>query len=73
MRRLLLAVLLTLVAAAPGTAASFTLDEAQRREAIAVGTASTGDDEFGREWQVTGPDGARVTVLTPFHRLALAA
>jgi hypothetical protein len=70
-----LVVTLAVVAAAAGdaTAASFTLDDAARREAIHVGERSTLAEGFDREWRVTGGDGTGLAVMTPFHRLAVAA
>ena len=52
-------------------AASFSLTDAEQAAAIALGQSVEGD-ELGREWKVSGRDG-EVTVMTPFHRLALAA
>jgi len=54
-------------------AASLTLDERQREEAIRVGQRSVTSEAFGEEWQVTNGAGETVTVITPFHRIALAA
>ena len=73
MTRALLGAVLVVAAVAPAGAASFTLSPAQQRAALAAGAASVTDEEFGREWRAGGADGALVTVLTPFHRLALAA
>jgi hypothetical protein len=53
-------------------AASFTLDEADRRAAVQVGERSTTSEDFDREWRVSGA-GGEVSVLTPFHRLVVAA
>ena len=64
--------LLGVALAAVGHAASFTLGDAEQKAAIAMGEQSAASEEFGREWTVTGRDG-EVTVVTPFHRLALAA
>lgn len=65
---------LSLGAAAPLRAASFTLTPAERAEAIRVGARSTVSEEFGAGWKVGGErPGQSLTVMTPFHRLALAA
>ena len=58
-------------AAAAG--ASLALSEGQRLEAIRVGEHSVTADAFGAEWSVAGAHGERAVVLTPFHRLAIAA
>jgi hypothetical protein len=53
-------------------AASFALGDADKRAAIQAGERSTTLDGFDREWRVSnGADSA--TVLTPFHRLVVAA
>jgi hypothetical protein len=59
--------------AGPAVGASFVLTEEQRREAIAFGQRSITRDTLGTEWQVENAAGETVTVITPFHRLALAA
>lgn len=58
---------------APLSAASFFLTPEEARDAIRVGQQSVVSEEFGKEWQVANPNGESLTVLTPFHRLALAA
>jgi hypothetical protein len=70
-----LLVIVAVVSAAGGDAlaASFTLDDAARREAVRTGERSTLAEGFDREWQVTGEGGTSATVLTPFHRLVVAA
>ncbi len=58
----------------PLDAASFALATAERDEAIRVGRRSIVTDNFGAEWRVEGDrPGQSLTVMTPFHRLALAA
>lgn len=69
----LLAAALGLTAARPADAALFVLTERDRSEAIRVGKRSVLSEEFGGEWMVAGVGGQRVVVMTPFHRLALAA
>ena len=67
--------LLVLLLAGPRTvtAASFTLEPEQRTDALRVGAQSTTLDSFDAEWRVAGSSGNSVTVITPFHRLVLAA
>ena len=72
MIRALVVFVATLIAVGEAAGASFVLSEADRRAAIRVGEGSTTSEDFDREWRVTG-DGGEVTVLTPFHRLAVAA
>lgn len=65
-----LALGLTTVGGADG--ASFSLTEAEQAAAIAFGAESVESEDLGGEWTVSGSHG-EVTVMTPFHRLALAA
>jgi hypothetical protein len=65
---------LILMFAPPIRAASFALTPAERDSAITVGRRSTVDADFGGEWRVKGEaPGQSLVVMTPFHRLALAA
>jgi hypothetical protein len=57
----------------PVVAASFTLTERQAQDAIEVGERSITQDTVGTEWRVRHGTGPVVTVMTPFHRLAVAA
>lgn len=58
----------------PSLAASFTLEPQQRSDALRVGAQSvTRDAAFDSEWRVANPSGDSLTVITPFHRLVLAA
>jgi hypothetical protein len=58
----------------PLNAASFTLTAREREEAVQLGKRSVISGEFGGEWKVSGEGaGQSLTVMTPFHRLALAA
>jgi hypothetical protein len=57
----------------PAAAASFTLGERERQDAIAAGRRSVVSEEFGGEWQARNASGETLSVMTPFHRLALAA
>lgn len=55
-------------------AASLPLTPEQRAAAVGMGKRSIVSDQFGAEWSVRGNDaGETVLVMTPFHRLALAA
>jgi hypothetical protein len=71
-RALVLIVAAALVVAGEAAAASFTLTDAEKRAAMQVGGRSTTVDDFDREWRVSA-EGGDVMVLTPFHRLAVAA
>ncbi|HUG38197.1 MAG TPA: hypothetical protein VML54_14665 [Candidatus Limnocylindrales bacterium] len=64
--------MLGLVGIGGAAGASFSLTEAEQAAAIAFGAESVDSEDLGREWKVTGNQG-EVTVMTPFHRLALAA
>ena len=59
--------------AAPAPAASFTLTPSERAEALRVGRRSVTVETFDAEWRVANASGDSVTVITPFHRLVLAA
>jgi hypothetical protein len=61
-----------LLVAGQASAATFTLGESDQRAAIRLGERSTTAEAFDREWRVS-QGGESVTVLTPFHRLAVAA
>jgi hypothetical protein len=70
------AALLVLAAAAwsaPAGGASLMLGERERQEALRVGQRSITSETFDQEWRVVSGSGESVTVITPFHRLALAA
>lgn len=69
------AVGLLAVALSPGVvgAATLALTESQQQEAIEAGERSVTVDAFDAEWRVTGAAGETATVMTPFHRLAVAA
>jgi hypothetical protein len=62
-----------LVAATPGGAMSVVLTDRDREQAIRAGKKSIVAEEFGGEWRVKDAAGQTLTVMTPFHRLALAA
>lgn len=76
MNRRLLGALLTLAvttASVPAGGATLVLGERERQEALQVGQRSVTSETFGQEWRVVSGSGESVTVITPFHRLALAA
>jgi hypothetical protein len=55
-------------------AASLTLTDGDVGRALAVGQRSVASDAaFDAEWRVTNAAGESVTVMTPFHRLVIAA
>jgi hypothetical protein len=68
-----LSLVLFLWPAAAAPAATLTLGERDQETAIAAGRQSIFAADFGAEWQVTNSAGDTLTVMTPFHRLALAA
>ena len=58
----------------PVGAVSFSLTPAERDDAIRAGRRSVVSSDFGAEWRVAGDSpGQSLVVMTPFHRLALAA
>jgi hypothetical protein len=69
----MLAAGLSLTCGAPLDAALFTLTPQDRDEAVRTGQRSVNSESWGGEWQVDGGAGQRVTVMTAFHRVALAA
>lgn len=62
-----------LLSGGPLLGASLSLTPAETQEAIRAGRQSIFSAEFGKEWQIASASGEILTVLTPFHRLALAA
>ena len=54
-------------------AATLALTESQQQEAIQTGERSVTADAFDAEWRVAGAAGETAVVMTPFHRLAVAA
>jgi len=54
-------------------AASLALGDKDREEALRTGQRSVTSETFGSEWRVVNGGGESVSVMTPFHRLALAA
>ena len=74
MSRALTALVLLALLATGGeaAAASFSLSDADKRAAVRTGERAVTTEAFDREWRVTN-GGETVTVLTPFHRLTVAA
>lgn len=68
-----LLVLLLLAAPLPAAGVALTLGDGERREALKVGERSVTSDTFDLEWRVIGGTGDSLLVMSPFHRLALAA
>jgi hypothetical protein len=66
---------LALLLAVPSIAGavSFSLEPQQRNDALRVGAESITRDSFDSEWRVANQSGDNLTVITPFHRLVLAA
>lgn len=69
----MLAAGLVLAGSAPLDAALFTLTPRDRDDAVRTGRRSVTTEDWAGEWRVNGDAGRLVTVMTPFHRLALAA
>ena len=60
--------------ATPAAGAFLTLTAPQQAEALRVGQRSvTTESPFDTEWRVENASGERVTVITPFYRLAVAS
>lgn len=74
MTRLLLLVLAVALTAPGAHGAALTLPPADIARALSVGQASiTHEGAFDAEWRVTNQAGEGVVVMTPFHRIVLAA
>ena len=69
----LVAIAAWLMPVPPAAAVSFALAEADRQDAMRVGQRSVTVGEFGGEWRATDGAGQTLLVMTPYHRLALAA
>jgi hypothetical protein len=61
------------LSAAASEAASFSLTSEQRAEALGVGKKSVVTENWTGEWRIADGADQFVVVMTPFHRLALAA
>jgi hypothetical protein len=61
------------VGVTPGEAVSFALADRDREQAVRVGKKSIVEEQFGGEWRLKDGSGQTLVVMTPFHRLALAA
>ena len=57
----------------PAAGASLSLSEREQKQALVFGQRSVINETFGGEWRVVQGSGESVEVVTPFHRLALAA
>ncbi|HEX7786662.1 MAG TPA: hypothetical protein VF653_10610 [Methylomirabilota bacterium] len=68
-----MAAALSLTCTAPVDAALFALTPRDRDEAVRAGRRSVIEEQWGAEWRVDNGSGEAVVVMTPFHRLALAA
>jgi len=68
-----LAVLAVLALGREAAAASFALTEADKRAAVRTGERSVTTEGFDHEWRVSNGGGETATVVTPFHRLTVAA
>lgn len=68
-----LSILAMLVIGSEATAASLVLTDADKRAAVRTGERSVTTETFDHEWRVTNGGGETATVLTPFHRLTVAA
>lgn len=63
----------TVAGAGASAAASLTLGDADKREALAYGQRTANREGFDAEWRVTNAAGEAAIVMTPFHRLVIAA
>jgi hypothetical protein len=68
-----IAALVLLASPTTAEAASFSLTERQIQEALETGERSVTRENLGEEWRVRNAAGDSLTVMTPFHRLAIAA
>src|SRR3990172_8053360 len=76
MRRGLLVSLIfmsSLLGGAPLSAASFSLTSQEIQVAVRFGQRAIVNEEFDREWKLTGGSGETLKVVTPFFRLAQEA
>jgi len=69
----LVSILAVLAVGSDAVAASFMLTDADKRAAIRTGERSVTTETFDREWRVTNGGGETAMVVTPFHRLTVAA
>ena len=69
----LLAALAAVLMAGTAEAVSFTLDARRLQEATTFGERTVTQDDLGDEWRVRNAAGEQALVMTPFHRVALAA
>jgi hypothetical protein len=72
-RFLLVLALVLVLAPLPAAAVLLQLSDEERREAMRLGERSITSEAFDGEWRVVGGTGESLVVMSPFHRLALAA
>ena len=72
-RFLLVLTLVLVLAPLPAAAVLLQLSDEERREAMRLGERSITSEAFDGEWRVVGGTGESLVVMSPFHRLALAA
>jgi hypothetical protein len=68
-----LTLLALVLAPVPATAVMLQLSDGDRREAVRLGERSITNDTFDGEWRLVSGTGESLVVMSPFHRLALAA
>ena len=68
-----LLLLVCVLAPLPAAGVVLQLADGDRREALRLGERSITNETFDYEWRVVGGTGESLTVMSPFHRLALAA
>ena len=61
------------VSSVPGAGGGAGRRDARRGRVVRAGKKSVATEEFGTEWRLKDASGQTLTVMTPFHRLALAA
>ncbi|MBI1846319.1 MAG: hypothetical protein HYR86_05025 [Candidatus Rokubacteria bacterium] len=69
----LVAVTMAAITASDAAAAWLALTDKLQAEALRTGQKSITADVWGGEWRIEHAPGESVTVITPFHRLAIAA
>jgi hypothetical protein len=65
--------LVLVLAPLPAAAVMLQLSDGDRREAMLLGERSITNETFDGEWRVVGGTGESLVVMSPFHRLVLAA
>jgi hypothetical protein len=72
-RFLFVLALVLVLAPLPAAAVLLQLSDEERREAMRLGERSITSEAFDGEWRVVGGTGESLVVMSPFHRLLLAA